>query len=110
MAMIAATQQAVTRRIRWTINRDLIKQLFVLLTLVGMLAGIVLDRAATSPALLLAVHVATYVFGGTFAVLAIAAAIRRRQIEVDLLMVLAALGARMLMPGLRALSCYFSFP
>jgi Cd2+/Zn2+-exporting ATPase len=52
-----------------------------------------LERAGASSSLLLATHLVTYVFGGAFAVLAIAASFRRRQIEVDLLMVLAALGA-----------------
>ena len=77
---------------RW-FSRDLIEQLFVVLTLIGTIAGVAVQQAGWSSTVLLGIHLSTYLFGGTFAMIAIVAASRRREIEVDLLMVLAALGA-----------------
>ncbi|MFV9504068.1 MAG: heavy metal translocating P-type ATPase [Oscillochloridaceae bacterium umkhey_bin13] len=70
-----------------------IEQLFVALTLVGIIGGVFFERLGLLGAPLLAVRLATYFFGGFFAVGAIIASLRERTIEVDLLMVLAALGA-----------------
>lgn len=78
---------------RLQFDATFVEQLFVALTLVGIIVGIVLERIEAAPALLLSVYVATYVTGGFFAVIAIIEALRERTIEVDLLMVLAALGA-----------------
>ncbi|WP_129675010.1 heavy metal translocating P-type ATPase [Candidatus Chloroploca sp. Khr17] len=78
---------------RLQFDATFVEQLFVALTLVGIIVGIVLERIEAAPTLLLSVYVATYVTGGFFAVIAIIEALRERTIEVDLLMVLAALGA-----------------
>jgi Cd2+/Zn2+-exporting ATPase len=67
--------------------------LFVALTLIGIVAGLLLENVGADEPLLLGVHLATYFFGGYYAVLAIIAALRKVTIEVDLLMALAALGA-----------------
>ncbi len=67
--------------------------IFVALTLVGIVAGLLLEHNHASPALILAVHAATFFFGGYDAVRAIIEALKERTIEVDLLMVLAASGA-----------------
>jgi Zn2+/Cd2+-exporting ATPase len=72
---------------------EVLEPLLVALTLVGIVMGVVLERVGADPTALLAVHVATYVTGGFYALRAIIAALRERTIEVDLLMVLAALGA-----------------
>lgn len=80
---------------RWRLHVDdrVIEPLFVALTLAGIIAGSLMERVGAAPGLLLAVQVATYVFGSFYAVRAIVAALRERTVEVDLLMVLAALGA-----------------
>ncbi len=73
--------------------RAFLEPLFVVLALLGIVVGLLLERAAVAPELTLAVHLATYLFGGFYAVKAIIGALREQRIEVDLLMVLAALGA-----------------
>jgi Zn2+/Cd2+-exporting ATPase len=78
---------------RLALQKEQVEQLFVALTLVGIVAGVLLERAEAGAGLLLGVHMATYFFGGLFAVRAIFASLREWTIEVDLLMVLAALGA-----------------
>jgi len=70
-----------------------LEPLFVALTLAGVAAGLLLRRAGAPAPLILGVNLATYFFGGFYAVRAIVASLRERTIEVDLLMVLAALGA-----------------
>lgn len=78
---------------RFTFDERILEPLFVLLTLAGIVAGGVLERLGVAPEALLAVRVATYFFGGFYAVQAIIEGLRERRINVDLLMVLAALGA-----------------
>jgi Cd2+/Zn2+-exporting ATPase len=73
--------------------RAFVEPLFVALTLLGIVGGLLLGRAGAAPELTLAAHLATYFFGGFYATGAIFTALRERRIEVDLLMVLAALGA-----------------
>jgi Cd2+/Zn2+-exporting ATPase len=80
---------------RWSfaLRDEHVAQLFVILTLLGILLGILLERSAADPALLLLVRISTYIFGGFYAVRKIIDSLRTWTIEVDLLMVLAALGA-----------------
>jgi Cd2+/Zn2+-exporting ATPase len=70
-----------------------LEPLFVVLTLIGIALGELLARSHVAPSVLLTVHLLTYAFGGYYALRAIIEALRQREIEVDLLMVLAALGA-----------------
>ncbi len=94
MSTITQRTRATTRSgWQFTLNDSVLEPLFVVLTLVGIAAGMLLELAGAAPGALLAVRVATYFFGGFYAVQAIIEALRRRTIEVDLLMVLAALGA-----------------
>src|SRR5690242_3935392 len=92
MATTARLQPAKS----WSVlqlKTELLEPLFVVLTLAGIIAGWGLKTIDAGPTVLLIVNLATYVFGGTFAVRAIIAEARHWKIEVDLLMVLAALGA-----------------
>lgn len=84
------TQQALHPK--W-MRDEFLEPLFVVLTLLGIVLGELLPLMNVSPMLHLFVHLATYFFGGYYAVLAIIEALREKKIEVDLLMVLAALGA-----------------
>ncbi|GAB4114285.1 MAG: hypothetical protein Fur005_05250 [Roseiflexaceae bacterium] len=84
-------QQPFIQRLQ--LNEALIERLFVALTLVGIVVGSLLEQAGEPQSVTLLVHVATYFFGGLFAVREIIHALRERTIEVDLLMVLAASGA-----------------
>ena len=78
---------------RFIFDNHILEPLFVVLTLVGIVAGGVLEHLGVAPEALLVVRVATYFFGGFYAVQAIIEGLRERTINVDLLMVLAALGA-----------------
>ncbi|QIA26603.1 cadmium-translocating P-type ATPase [Thermaerobacter sp. PB12/4term] len=62
-------------------------------TLACLLAGVAAERLGAPPAASLFFYVASYLAGGTPAALSGLAALRQRVIDVDLLMVLAALGA-----------------
>lgn len=85
----------------WRSTSERIEALFVVLTLAGLVTGIILDKVyfpdgvalRGAGLVLLSVHMATYFFGGFFAVLEIVKAVRAFTVEVDMLMVLAALGA-----------------
>jgi Cd2+/Zn2+-exporting ATPase len=71
---------------------DRLRLLFTLLTLVGMVGGWLAERNA-APTLALALFALAYLTGGWFGVQAGWASLREGRIDVDLLMVLAALGA-----------------
>ncbi|NTU79781.1 MAG: cadmium-translocating P-type ATPase [Chloroflexales bacterium] len=93
MAAYPQTRAGSHQGWRLELNDEFLEPLFVALTLAGIVVGVILERAGASPAVLLGVHLVTYVVGGFYAVRAIIAALRERTIQVDLLMVLAALGA-----------------
>ncbi len=81
------------RQLSQWFHDEILEPLFVVLTLVGIVVGIWLEGAGAPDTLTLLVHLATYFFGAFYAVRAIIEALRQWSIEVDLLMVLAALGA-----------------
>ncbi len=93
MATLSKTKLLSASGPRFQLNTQRIEQIFVGLTLFGIGLDLLLNQAGVTGPLMLAVHLATYFFGGFFAVRAIIEALRERTIEVDLLMVLAALGA-----------------
>ncbi len=95
MTIITKPQAQAHAAASWRarLNDETIEPLFVAFTLVGLIAGAMLAHAGAPPTLVLGVHLATYFFGGFYAVRTIIAATLERTIEVDLLMVLAALGA-----------------
>jgi Zn2+/Cd2+-exporting ATPase len=72
---------------------ELLEPLFVALTLLGLASGLILERVGAGAGLTLALNIATYIFGGSFALKNIVASLHKGRVEVDLLMVLAALGA-----------------
>jgi Zn2+/Cd2+-exporting ATPase len=90
---VAITAESKKPRLTLRWNDEIIEPTFVALTLVGIVAGMLLEPTAQSAGLKLTVHWLTYFFGGFYAVRAIIASLKERTIEVDLLMVLAALGA-----------------
>ncbi len=77
----------------WRSNEERIEAVFVVLTLLGLIAGVIVENRGAPAAVTLSVHGATYFFGGYFAAVEIVKAIRAFTVEVDMLMVLAALGA-----------------
>jgi len=93
MSMITVSN--TTSRQRWTLwlNDEILEPAFVALTLIGIIAGLMLEGIGAPDTVILAVHLATYFFGGFYATRTIIESLRHWSIEVDLLMVLAALGA-----------------
>jgi Cd2+/Zn2+-exporting ATPase len=94
--MTTLTQTRRDSLIDWLrswLDDETLEPLFVVLTLIGIVAGLLLEWAGAAESLVLGIHIATYAFGGFYALRAIIAALREFTIEVDLLMVLAALGA-----------------
>ncbi|NJP07849.1 MAG: heavy metal translocating P-type ATPase, partial [Chloroflexaceae bacterium] len=79
----------------WPLRFDAawLEPLLVVLTLIGIVSGVLLEWLGVNPMTVLMVHIATYITGGFYAVREIIAALKERRIEVDMLMVLAALGA-----------------
>jgi Cd2+/Zn2+-exporting ATPase len=93
MTTLTRSEQARQSGFSLRLDDATLEPLFVALTLAGIIAGLVLEQIGAAPALVVSIHVATYFFGGFYAVRAIIAALREWTIEVDLLMMLAALGA-----------------
>jgi Cd2+/Zn2+-exporting ATPase len=93
MTTLTRSEQARQSGFSLRLDDATLEPLFVALTLAGIIVGLVLEQLGAAPALVVSVHVATYFFGGFYAVRAIIAALREWTIEVDLLMMLAALGA-----------------
>ncbi|WP_298401807.1 heavy metal translocating P-type ATPase [uncultured Chloroflexus sp.] len=91
--MTTISNTAPRQRLTLLLNDEILEPAFVALTLVGIIVGLMLEGAGAPESIMLAVHLATYFFGGFYAVRTIIASLRHWSIEVDLLMVLAALGA-----------------
>ncbi len=93
MTTLTHTEHQKHEHLQIRLNNEFLEPLFVALTLIGIIAGLTLQQVGAAPELIAAVGLATYTFGGFYAVRAIIEALREKTIEVDLLMVLAALGA-----------------
>lgn len=78
----------------WDATGEHIEAIFTLITLVTMIAGFIVERSPAAPPYLATVlYVIAYITGGTFGLKAGLRSLRARTIDVDLVMVLAALGA-----------------
>jgi Cd2+/Zn2+-exporting ATPase len=73
--------------------RDNIEAIFTAVTLVAMIGGLIAERAAAAPLAVTIIYVIAYIAGGTFGLKGGIESLRARTIDVDLLMILAALGA-----------------
>ena len=79
-------------RPKW-LSRGWLEPRFVALTLLAIVLSIISERLELPHWLITALNVSSYITGGVFGVTASLEALRHRQINVDLLMVLAAVGA-----------------
>ena len=86
-----ATPQTFDWR-RW-LNSDRTAAVFVVITFVAMVAGEVAEQRGGARDARNALFILAYITGGYFGLVASIQALIRREVEVDLLMVLAALGA-----------------
>lgn len=78
----------------WQWLRNHLEAVFTLITLITMLAGLAIEQIAGAPAFLAPVlYTIAYITGGVFGLKAGIESLRAFTIDVDLLMVLAALGA-----------------
>ncbi len=81
------------QRARAWLTEQRIEALFVPITLIAMLLGLLAERALLAPQMAGALYLLAYITGGAFGLKGGIEALRERVIDVDLLMVLAALGA-----------------
>ncbi len=79
-------------RPKW-LSRGWLEPRFVVLTALGITLSIISERLAAQHGLTTVFNVSSYITGGIFGVTASLEALRHRKINVDLLMVLAAVGA-----------------
>lgn len=80
------------RPIPWlTLQR--LEAIFTVVTLLAMLGGLAAERMGAAPIIVTVLYAVAYVAGGTFGLKAGLESLRNRTIDVDLLMVLAAIGA-----------------
>lgn len=86
----AVPQPESSRLARLTDNLETI---FAAITLVAMIAGFIAERTEAAPLAITIIYVIAYITGGTFGLKAGLESLRARTIDVDLLMILAALGA-----------------
>ncbi|HSM57010.1 MAG TPA: heavy metal translocating P-type ATPase [Candidatus Sulfomarinibacteraceae bacterium] len=88
-----APEEGLGARLRAAFNSERVELAFTIITLLGMVVGFVAERAGASPTLITAAYVAAYVTGGAYGLQAGLQSLRELTIDVDLLMILAALGA-----------------
>ena len=86
-----APPPSLFQKIGTWLNSERLEAICVVITLVSMVAGLILS--ATQPVAATVFYVIAYISGGIFGLQAGLASLRKWRIDVDLLMVLAALGA-----------------
>jgi Cd2+/Zn2+-exporting ATPase len=89
----AQSRTSVGAFIRYWLSGARLEMVFTALTLVCMVAGLVCEKLGAGKLVYTTLYVLAYGFGGYYGTLAGLESIRRRVVDVDLLMILAALGA-----------------
>ncbi|MFN7210068.1 MAG: heavy metal translocating P-type ATPase [Aggregatilineales bacterium] len=93
LSHIAAAAEPSAPRLPAFLNRDQLERAFVILTALNIAASLLSERLGAPESLTLVFNVLAYFFGGTFGVIEGVKSLLEREINVDLLMVLAATGA-----------------
>ncbi len=88
-----AAAQTNTLRLPTFLSAERLERLFVVLTALNIAASLLSERLNTPEELTLIFNLLSYFFGGTFGVIEGVKSLLHREINVDLLMVLAATGA-----------------
>lgn len=88
-----ARPAAWPRQVRTWLTGDRLAAIFTATTFVAMIAGLVLENLGAAPAVSTAFYALAYVTGGAYGLKAGLESLRHFTIDVDLLMVLAAIGA-----------------
>lgn len=88
---VTAVPEPAPSRFSWLTNN--LEAIFAVITLVTMIAGFIAERMESAPIVVTVLYTIAYVTGGTYGLKGGLASLRARTIDVDLLMILAALGA-----------------
>ncbi len=88
-----AAEQSRLRRARLWLTPQRLEAIFTLITFVAMLLGWLLEYLGAPHGVVTGLYVVAYVTGGAFGLKAGLESLRARTIDIDLLMILAALGA-----------------
>src|SRR5690606_27968273 len=84
--------QPMQERPHW-LTQDWLEPRFVVVTLAAILLSLVAERAGAPEILIALLGVTAYVAGGIFGLKGAIESLRERKLDVDMLMILAALGA-----------------
>lgn len=94
MTAITQTHNETTSQTPKFLTQSWLEPRFVIITLIAIIASAVLESREASPTLILGVNLLAYFTGGLFgAITALKSLFEERKIDVDMLMILAALGA-----------------
>lgn len=93
LSQITAAAEPTAPRLPAFVKRDSLERAFVILTALNIAASLLSERLGAPEALTLLFNLLAYFFGGTFGVIEGVKSLLEREINVDLLMVLAATGA-----------------
>jgi Cd2+/Zn2+-exporting ATPase len=88
---VTAVSEPVLSRFSWLTGN--LEAIFAIITLVTMIAGFIAERMESAPIVVTVLYTIAYVAGGTYGLKGGLESLRARTIDVDLLMILAALGA-----------------
>ncbi|MBN8634506.1 MAG: cadmium-translocating P-type ATPase [Anaerolineae bacterium] len=94
MATVITTQEtaAVSNRPVW-LTQAWLEPRLVVVTLVAIVTSLILEQLEAPPLAILIVNVLSYVAGGLFGTIGALSSLREKRLDVDMLMILAALGA-----------------
>ena len=94
MATVISTQEtaAVSNRPAW-LTQAWLEPRLVVVTLVAILTSLLLERLEAPALIILIVNVTSYVAGGLYGTIGALTSLRQKRLDVDMLMILAALGA-----------------
>ena len=95
IAKLSSEQTTISSTSRWFSDHRLAPRL-VAVTLVAIVASFIGERAGATQATLLALNVISYIAGGFYGAKSAIESLRKGKIDVDLLMILAALGAALI--------------
>ena len=97
MATVISTQEtaAVSNRPTW-LTQAWLEPRLVVVTLVAILTSLLLERLEAPALLILIVNVTSYVAGGLYGTIGALTSLRQKRLDVDMLMILAALGAALI--------------
>lgn len=92
-ALAALRSGSLTDRLKYWFSGDRLEWMFVIGSFVFMITGLIAEKSGMSAAISVTSFTLSYLFGGYFGASAAWDSLKSKEIDIDLLMVLAALGA-----------------